>query len=720
MKKQYALYSTLVVILLTSQACSNASPTPESGDATSTAIPGQGAAAPTAIPAPSEFAPTAIPEPLPSGYMALLQEKMASGDWTREEGLVTLLKVFAGEIQASEANLGEGVQETEGTGILTLASGYLDTGTDPAVKEEIIRLLSLLVPSQAALDQYSIPESEANRRGAGLAAPARQDEEACNLLWEDGFPDARTPVYPCFKHGDRVIDGHLYRVYYPLAWHGDHSRDEFYDATLAAVELSIDKYNDYGSVFPIYFVFSILPDERDTADMTIYASTDTRWFKQRPERPETEGPDTEACPVIINPAAMALGIAAFKQTIAHEIFHCFQAWNLERQFNGPGEDSWWWGDGTAEYFSNLVYPSTDAEYDFADSFNWMSQTDPLTTMSYENFVFFQFLGNTIGEEGVIALLRTLPTTPGRAAQLAALAAVPGMEETFEAFVRSVLDQTLMDSSGRLMHLKLPLDANDVVRFSDIGIRDFSAEPFVFARYIVIFDSEKSFAVETLSVGVGRSSWRAGATMGGWAPLPTPVTGGCEDLPYLMYVITTTPAAVRTESLAATSVTEAPCDECLLGRWEATNGSVLAYMQSIIAAGGEDVPTVESATGVMFLQFGSSGTGAGGYENLKIHETGVGGNANTEVFVTFEGFSSGPYTADGFEMVGLGQSTEIMVTVQIIANGVSVGTSTVPIGAEYALGSTIPTAYICDGDTLTTYPQLEGVVVEPIEWIHISP
>jgi hypothetical protein len=643
--------------------------------------------------------------------MDLLQNKMASGEWTLEVGLVTMLRLFAGEIQISEAGLGQGVLNTEGTGILTLAGGYLHTGTDQAVKDEITRLVNLLVPPQEALDRYSIPEDQATSRGPGLAAPARQDPVACDRLWVDGFPDERTPSFPCYLFGDLVLAGNSYRVYYPLAWRGDASRDPYYAATLKAVQESITKFQNYGSVKPIFFVFTTLADERDTPAVTILASTATVFF-----RPADELHKTEACPVIINPASMTMDIPYYKQTIAHEIFHCFQAWHLRDQLNRPGMDSWWWGEGTAEYYSNLVYPSVNAEHGFAGEFSSLSKIKPLTDMSYENFVFFQFLGNRIGPDGVIDMLRTMPTTPGRDAQLAALAAVPGMEDTFEDFVRSILDHTLMDSDGTMMAFEL--DFNDEYIFTEQSeVRILYGNPFVFTRYAVSFESEKNFAVETLSEGVGRSAWRTGGSIGGWDQFPTAAAGGCEDLPYIGYVITTTPAAVRTETISTTEVTEAPCDECLIGRWEATNDSIISYMQSVAAAGGVNAPTVESATGTMFMEFGADSIGSGGYENLKVHETGVGGVASAEVFVTFDGVASGPYTADGSALIGLNENVTISVTVQIP----NVGSTTVPFRQEdFPVSSGNPTRYTCDGDTLTMWPPIEGTTVEPIVYSRTSP
>ncbi len=220
-----------------------------------------------------------------------------------------------------------------------------------------------------------------------------------------------------------------------------------------------------------------------------------------------------------------------------------------------------------------------------------------------------------------------------------------------------------------------------------------------------------------AVGEGRSAARRLGEPETWALIPESVRA-CGELGYVLYVITTTPAALRTETIATTTATEAPCDECLIGRWEATNESMLSYMQSVTSAGGDDVPTVESVTGIAFLEFDANGTGAGGYEDFKVHETGVGGNEGTEVFFTFEGQSSGPYTADGSALIGLSGTTEMVVTVQILANGVSI-TSTVPFGPDdFPVSSAISTPYTCDGDTLTTWPPAEGA--EPIEWIRTSP
>jgi hypothetical protein len=145
------------------------------------------------------------------------------------------------------------------------------------------------------------------------------------------------------------------------------------------------------------------------------------------------------------------------------------------------------------------------------------------------------------------------------------------------------------------------------------------------------------------------------------------------------------------------------------------------MQSILPSGEDSTMKVQSATGVMFMDFNDNGTGTGGYKDLKIHQTGEGSAEGSEVFITFNGSSSGPYTADGSALIGLNETVDMSVIVDVLVGGVSMGSSTVPFRPEeFPVGSAIPTPYTCDGNTLTTWPPVEGATVEPISWTRTSP
>ena len=702
MKKAIADILSMLFILTLASCSSPGRATPESGLLVPTST--RETASPTA-------APTAIPEPVPTGYADLLQEKIDPGEWTLEEGLVTMLKLFVGETQASQAGLGEGVRETEGTGVLQLAGHYLQTGSDQAAKDELTRLINLLVPTQEALDRYSIPYEQASGRSPKLAAPVRQDPEECSSLWTDGFPDG-TPSVACYLVDGYTVAGSSSRVYAPVAWHGDASRDAYYTATMEAIRDTVPVFMSYGEVKNIYFVFSTLDSlGPDFLAYTYYRSVDL---------------PTEACPVVIYPAALtSLTPARFKQRIAHEIFHCFQALNVSDQLLGPGGDQQWWEEGTAEYFSNLVYPSVDYEHRSKESFSSLSTHTPLTSMSYETFAFFQFMGTAIGPAGVIVMMEMMPTIPGKKEQVTALAAVPGMGDYFEGFVRAVMDNTLMDTNEK--PIPIPVNYTGEYLFFDLSSKVFSSqEPFVASRYRVSFAGGKQYAVEwdaSHSLGdAGHTGVRFADSPGGWGEFVAGNVGGCDQLDYLMYVITTTPRAQeRTVTIATSNASESPCDRCLIGSWEATNESMLAYMQSAGVAGEAAGPTIAAVTGRMYLEFDGIGTGVSGYDQLEVHEFGTGDIEGVDVFVNLDGTSSGRYRADGSELIAFAEETDIRVVVEIFLNAKSLGASDDPLDPEdLPIRPGYPTRYTCEGDTLTTWPPVQGITVEPIIWMRASP
>ncbi|TFH34133.1 MAG: hypothetical protein E4G99_10115 [Anaerolineales bacterium] len=244
MKKTIANILPMLFILILASCSSPRGATPESGLLTPTST--RMTVSPTA-------SPTAIPEPVPTGYTDFLLEKIDSGEWTLEEGLVTLLRMFIGEIPASQADLGAGVLDAEGTGLLQMAGDYLQTGTDQATKDELTRLINLLVPSQEALDRYSIPEEQASVSASRMAAPVKQDEVKCETLWEDGFPDYRTPKVPCYLVMDGNVGLDSYQVYFPSDWRGDSSKDDYKTATVEAIQASLTQYQHHGLVKPILF-----------------------------------------------------------------------------------------------------------------------------------------------------------------------------------------------------------------------------------------------------------------------------------------------------------------------------------------------------------------------------------------------------------------------------------------------------------------------------------
>jgi len=77
----------------------------------------------------------------------------------------------------------------------------------------------------------------------------------------------------------------------------------------------------------------------------------------------------------------------FKNTIAHEIAHCFQNWNFPAQMKTGSEH--WWDEGTAMYLASTLYPfATPGQAKMVKEFDKLSATTPLTKLDYHTYVFF--------------------------------------------------------------------------------------------------------------------------------------------------------------------------------------------------------------------------------------------------------------------------------------------------------------------------------------------
>jgi hypothetical protein len=87
-----------------------------------------------------------------AGYVDNLLVKEEAGEWTRGEGLVATLSLFAGEVEAAQVLRHPELVDFSGTGVIRMAREYLEDGADAEAKTEIARLLELLVLSRERLE----------------------------------------------------------------------------------------------------------------------------------------------------------------------------------------------------------------------------------------------------------------------------------------------------------------------------------------------------------------------------------------------------------------------------------------------------------------------------------------------------------------------------------------------------------------------------------------
>jgi hypothetical protein len=640
----------------------------------------------------------------PADFVSILEDKVASGEWTREEGLVTLLQVFAGEVTVDQSGIDtSSLLESEGTGILSLAAEYMISGTDETAKAEIARLVKLLVPTQEALLQYSQEGTGQSVSGQKMAAPSNQAPD-CAGLWRAGFPDNRTPAFPCFLANTQNIGGSTYQVFFPSAWNGDAAKIHYYDLTRQAIADSVPVMQSYGEVNSIYFVFHTLAD--NTYPTSVLAETYFAYHQ----------PGSEACPIIIYPKMMELPDAAFLQAAAHEIAHCFEVFNLREQMVDAGYDSAkWWVEGWAEYMSNVVYPAADFEYRFLNAFNHNSLRSTLIEMSYENFIFFQFLANRIGTDGTLDLLETLPITAGTDEQLSALANYSEMPNLFESFAQQFIDNRITDASGSIKpYATQYLDGGSTTAAGTINL---TYKAFTLRRHkISVQEGNKYTYTLPASPEDLRIQFRIALAPVTWTQIPVTIDAGCRELTYVLYGIGVGTYAEIEQTQIQISAEPSVCTPgCLVGSWELDNEVYKTYLKSFFISSGAGDPTIDWIDGHSLVSFDEHGNTAIEYQHLTTRMTLHTSEdlfdkpMTPEMTVYMNGGGTANYTATETTIISSNPVTNFEISIEYYVNntlipGVPFTIDQTSFGGGPLAGTT---EYLCLGDTLLIQVPAEG-------------
>jgi hypothetical protein len=534
---------------------------------------------PTSTAQPEEHVPISITEVLADG--------IDSGRWTEPEGILTALGYLAGELTEEEVFGAETPTSVEGTGVIRRAQAYLADASNADGREDMARLLSILIPMRRALEDLSEPAAAADASAPGLALPARrpasQAEVPCWRLWSTGYSE---PII-CFRYHERAIGGRTHRVYAPRDWPSE-IRLALVDEALAALDDSLGLYNGYGPapVMSTDIVFTELP----FLDGAV----------RRPSVMAVASDDVSdgRCHVGVFPAAGTSGLASLKQTIAHELFHCYQYTNYPgKVFPLPEEVNGWWVEGTAEFFGSIVYPTGNDEWRFAPAFNETSTYSPMHQMSYEAYLLFQYLAvqQGWGTEGVLGIIQRMPESGTDRDQRDALAAVDGIADAFHQFGRAYLDQKLRDPGGGFVPVD-PQPGESSTFHQGANHQDYPSEGFWLDRYRLHFDDRTRFETTTEEGdGEGRLSARLVRAPGSWGEIPTAINTACEDGEFLILVTSAVPTAgtPRTFDVRADGEEvreDLECDECLVGTWTLDNASYLAHMGGLWAAVQGLMPT----------------------------------------------------------------------------------------------------------------------------------
>ncbi|HET7011153.1 MAG TPA: hypothetical protein VFI11_10290 [Anaerolineales bacterium] len=722
----------LILFALTSAACGGASPTPGPGLT------------------PLASSPTATAEAVAPIALSLSEAVLAgaeAGQWSEAEGLIRGLRYLVGELSHTEAFDGAPLLNGEGTGVIRLAQAGLAKGElDEADREEIERLLAILLPSRETLERLSQPAAS-SRPASGMAAPApRPSRVDCQELWASGF-SLPFPVR-CLEFEELAVGGRTYRVYYPSYWAEGDERRGLLAPAFEALEASIGAYNGYGPepVFSTDIVFTELESLAfDSRTGEVERDPDTGLPYRDPDvyAAAITAPEGNRCLVGVFPAAVDLALAggegAFQQTIAHELFHCYQYTNLSEEESGPARAATeWWVEGSAEFFGAVIYPGANNEFQYLEGFRNRSTRHSLLTLSYHAYPFFQYLAvqNGLGPDGVIQVLRAMPEAGGLEDQQTALAGLSGIEDAFHEFGRAYLDRQLQDYGGGT----LPLEPGEGA-LASFGIGEgegyFSAVgPFQLKHYRMRFAENARFRNNPTIEGTGKVGARAASAVGAWGQVPTDLNTACGEPEYVLLVTGavppgTDPVVLTLATLGEEVDEEIGCDECVVGTWQLSNASYLRHMGGLwptvvgmmpaygLSTEGAEVHPTE-VFGSMTLTFKPDGTAEGQQFGWGIAGEGTRDGTTVEARVAYEGWGeaawhieTNPSTLEDYLLF---EGGEFDILSQMVFMGFTLDPRPTG-GSNDTIFLSSPQPFLCDVATLTYSPEDPN---GPIVFLRVPP
>ena len=686
-------------------------------------------------PTPAAPLPSPTPaEPLQAVTMtSALSSGVESGSWTVEEGLINGLRFLAGEITSEEAFGDVELMSTEGTGVIIDSQRYLVEGTDDQAKAEIQRYLGMLMPSPEILEKISKPATQSNST-SHLARLTAQDREICQRMWEGSFLFFTETI--CLLRVEQTVRGTNIRLYYPEEWGTTDPRLDRVDTIMEAASLSVEQYNGYG------------PDPINTINMVLteFALYDPSDHRYHPTTfaAANDRPSTSTCHVGIFPHGLEGSPESLQQTIAHEMFHCYQYKNLRPQImNPPFNATAWWAEGSAEFFGATVYPDNNDEFIFNDAFQDGVIDHSLFEMDYPDYLFFQYLAREggFGLYGVIDILRRMPDSGGFDEQREALAGVSGINDIFHNFARAFMDRRLTDWGGGTLNIEPEL----------IEVRDFLEGPnevlfdpksFFFGLYLVTFEDQTKFTNTANEEGdIGRHSIRPMEFVGAWQPVPPRINTVCDPTEYVMLVTSTLPVSADLYNVTVNATGQHQetdiCDECLNGTWELDNNSDYFYMYTLVGKIMEMMPAfgldtsgtyayLKSLSGQMRLNFTEDGQASGTQTDYSwtVEAIRLEDNKKVSMTSTFNGGGTANYTIqetpEGEKWIFFNNGTfDISNEITFMGRPVT----TVPTGgSNTTIFLSSPVRYECSEDTLlyTTLPDIGTLIFHRLAPPSVTP
>ncbi len=489
------------------------------------------------------------------GYLDNMLARVESGDWATDFGILASMNMIEGRASPIRVLLQRPVVSDDLTGIIATAREYLEQHRSSAVADELDYLLQSQVFDTARLDAMTVDPAAPSP--TIVATPSPQPISGPSSSAALSFPPIPPPVYDndCqrffrrFSIGPgvtRCLDartGHVgtvsYKVYSPAPSLAAFGWNDSYQALVdQALSDAIPAYLKLGSLPPFDLVLSVNVDVPAGGAAVM---------------------NGDRCLIMIYTDAQRRDADALKQLIAQQLAHCFQAATFPDQERVPYAARSWREDGLAVYLGSVVYPSVHSEWNMLPQFQRVDQSGSLLEWSAASFLWWQFLADQQGWEGIRKLVQSLPSGGDLASQMAAVAHAPGMAELFGQFAQAYVDGTIGDASGtRIPTAWVPSDSEEQGVAQAGPWSTDALVPFQLThRLFVIGDSDQASLTSTTTpdvVVVSRPERRAT-----WGSLPSLFPADCASDGHLV-VLTYSRAAsgIAHSALAVSDLKDSRC------------------------------------------------------------------------------------------------------------------------------------------------------------------
>jgi len=491
------------------------------------------------------------------GYLDNYLVRLERDEWTPADGIEQSLRMLIGAADQSGVLLRRPLASHDLTGLIATGREAVSGIEDPDQQEDVQEILDVLVFESGQLEGIALdpllpaPTVPPQPTPTGplptvgsveveseppLVLPTFQSD--CQRFFRQ-FPIGETTTR-CLAVREAEVGGDAYTVYSPAPTLAGFGWNDTYHALVdEAVAETMAVYGELGTLPPITIVLAVNLDVSSDAATIV---------------------DGDDCRIMVYTDAQRRSDGQFKQVIAQQMAHCFQAATFPEQQEAPYAARRWRQDGLAGYLSGLVYPDTDLELEAIEPLVSIDEPTSLLAWSAASVAWWQHVANEGGWESIRAIVEAMPGDGDVDDQAAALAGHPGVDELFTGFAEAFSAGEILDGSGEAIATEwLPSFEQEDAAMSGSGvILNEVLGPFSLGHHLLVVPGNLRASLGS-SEGDGEIAVRTRLLSGSdWAPLPESFPLDCTSDVRLVILVTSVAAQPQDLRLSISEVTPSGC------------------------------------------------------------------------------------------------------------------------------------------------------------------